>query len=84
MSELEEIDFLHVYVSKAPPGRCVLVVIVLGLREKQCFHIENVVSRREQENSEDCKRRMCSLITIMAVVAFHLPSLKQLVTPPSR
>lgn len=38
---------------------------------------------RERENHEACKRWMCALITVMAIVAFHLLSLKHLVTPSS-
>lgn len=39
------------------------------------------VGEEEGENHEACKRWMCSLITGMTMVAFHLLSLKHLVTP---
>lgn len=68
---------------------CVLVVIVLGCREMQCVFIYRRemggrwVREGERENHEACKRWMCALITVMAIVAFHLLSLKHLVTPSS-
>lgn len=61
---------------------CALVVIVWGLREMQSAFIyrwENAKGR-VGENHEACKRWMRALITVMAIVAFHLPSLKHLIT----
>lgn len=48
-----------------------------------CSYIGERARAKEGENHEACKRWMCALITVMAIVAFHLLSLKHLVTPSS-
>lgn len=48
-----------------------------------CSYIGESTKGKAGENHEACKRWMCALITVMAIVAFHLLSLKHLIMPSS-
>lgn len=48
-----------------------------------CSYIGESTTGKAGENHEACKRWMCALITVMAIVAFHLLSLKHLIMPSS-
>lgn len=48
-----------------------------------CSYIGECTKGKAGENHEACKRWMCALITVMAIVAFHLLSLKYLIVPSS-